>query len=128
LKLIANRHVIKRDDLHYAPAVLTKLEKSGNPLPSKAIPEVKHRQGGSAWFVLRVLEKSPLGLAAHEIKDALSAESDAPASLQKHSQFIYNVLGTLVGAGSVIKKDGKYFLAKGESKPGTNGSGLVAHA
>ena len=109
-RLAKRGEIAKHGGLLYSSKLLKELKARGELLPDVSIG-VQIRPGSSGSFVVSALTKHPNGLSAPELKTVLSAERDAPMSLKKHTQFIYNVFGTLIGAGVVTKKDGIYRLA-----------------
>lgn len=70
-------------------------------------------------LVVEVLGNYQKGLTAPELKKLVAAREDAPKSLQLHGQYIYNVLSTLMGNGTVMRKNGIYRLAKKQERSST---------
>lgn len=79
------------------------------------LPDVGHvtrrRAGGSASFIVEALQEHPGGLTGPQLKEIVSSMDGAPKSMREHGQYIYNLLGTLMGNGSVTKQNGLYKLS-----------------
>jgi hypothetical protein len=102
--------LIRRNGMNMSQALAKKLEGQG-ALPA----ETSSRPRGSGVIVLDVLRKHPGGLSGPQIKKLVAEVPDSPRSLREHGQYIYNILAPMVGSGEVVKVDGLYRLANGES-------------
>lgn len=107
-RLIAKKEAVKSGGLLYATEVFNKLKASGTPLP-EINEELK--RGSSSTVIFEILDKNKKGLTANELKAALAGRNDLPKSMAGHGQYIYTVLGTLVGRGLVKKENNKYVVA-----------------
>lgn len=105
----------KHGGLLYHKQVADRLRAKGVPFPDVTIA-VARRAGGSASLVVETLEQHPKGLTAPELKKLLGARPDAPKSLREHGQYIYNILSTMIGNGTVIRRNGVYRLTKKQER------------
>lgn len=103
--------VVKAGGLLYHSDVTNRILARGEALPDLTI-DLNRRAGSAGSLVVEVLGNYPKGLTAPELKKLVAAREDAPKSLQDHGQYIYNVLSTLMGNGTVLRKNGIYRLAK----------------
>jgi hypothetical protein len=103
--------LVKAGGLLYHRDVANRILARGESLPDLTI-ELNRRAGSAGSLVVEVLSAHPKGLTAPELKKLVAAREDAPKSLQEHGQYIYNVLSTLIGNGSVVRKNGIYRLTK----------------
>jgi hypothetical protein len=106
-KLISRKNAVKHSGLLYSTDVFNKLKEGGAVFPEF---HDEHRRGSSATIVLEILKEHPKGLTANELKAILATREGVPKSISAYGQYIYNVVGGLVGRGSVKKKDDKYVL------------------
>jgi hypothetical protein len=111
-KSIHDGSLVKRGGLLFSPRVVLLLERRGEKLPEDG--QVVHRAGGSALVTQRVLAQHPEGLTGPALKKLVAAEPDAPKSMREHGQYIYNILGTLMGSGAVVKKENLYYLVQAQ--------------
>lgn len=113
---LAERGVlVKAGGLLYHADVAERLRASGNPLPDMTT-EVGRRAGGSSSLVVDALTAHSKGLTAPELKRVIGARDDAPKSLKDHGQYIYNVLSTMLGNGTITRRNGVYRLAKRQER------------
>jgi hypothetical protein len=105
----------KHGGLLYHRTLADRIRASGRAFPDVTI-EVARRAGGSASLVVETLEQHPKGLTAPELKKLLAVREDAPKSLREHGQYIYNILSTLIGNGTVSRRKGVYRLAKKQER------------
>lgn len=110
-KLAERGLLVKHGGLLYHKDVADRIVARGVALPDLTI-ELARRKGGSASFVVEALGQHPKGLTAPDIKKIVGAREDAPKSLREHGQYIYNILATLMGNGTVTRRNGVYKLAK----------------
>lgn len=110
---IANLHqrgdLVKKGGLLYSAAVAHRILREGGELPD-VVFESNRRKGGSAAIIIDVLYEHPKGLNSAELKEIVATVAEAPRSLREHSQYIYNILASTIGAGDVVKVGDKYFL------------------
>jgi hypothetical protein len=107
-KLINAGQAVKHGNLLFSSAVYEILKKN-DELPK--ILETQRRSGSSAELTHMVLSKFTDGLTGPELRKALSQIPDAPKSLREHGQYVYNILGTMMGTGEVVKENGIYRLS-----------------
>lgn len=115
-KLIQAQTVVKHGNLLFAANVIEGIKKNGGTLP--APPEMHRRAGSSAGLIHQVLHGHPEGLTGPALRKLVAELPDAPKSLREHAQYVYNILGTMIGAGDVSKSNGLYRLS---SPKKTNG-------
>lgn len=106
-KLINAGTVIKHGNILYAVSVF-KQKQEADELPR--VPETQRRNGSSAELIRKLLLTRPDGLTGPELRKILSAMPDAPKSLREHGQYVYNILGTMMGIGEVVKENRIYRL------------------
>lgn len=99
--------IVKRSGYLYSAKIVQELEHKGALPPEQPAPP---RTGQSTIVTKRVLQKYPEGIAGPALKKLVAAEPDAPKSMREHGQYIYNVLGAMIGMGIVVKKDNLYVL------------------
>ncbi|WP_038487365.1 hypothetical protein [Janthinobacterium agaricidamnosum] len=121
-KLSEKRVLVKHGGLLYAKKTVDSIIARGESLPEG--PSTQTRSGSSGEIILSILKGHAGGLAAAELKVLISEVPNAPASLKKHSQFIYNVLATLIGSGQVVKMGNLYRLAEKDKAPVGTGASL----
>jgi hypothetical protein len=112
-KLINAGSVVKHGNILFAASVYKK-KKAADDLPS--VPETQRRTGSSAELIRTILTGKPDGLTGPELRKILAAMPDAPKSLREHGQYVYNILGTMMGVGEVIKENSLYRLSTGGGK------------
>ena len=120
-KLSERGLLVKHAGSLYSPTVIESITKRGENLP--AVPEVQTRAGSSGEIILAILDDHAEGLSAADLKKLVDDVPNAPKSLREHSQYIYNVLATLIGSGRVSKSGNLYRLAgNGKAPVGTGAS------
>jgi len=113
-KLSEREALVKHGGLLYSSNVVNLIKARGESLPDE--PDIQIRSGSSGELILSLLGKNLAGLSAKDLKNLASKNPDAPKSLTEHSQYIYNILATLIGSGLVVKQDGLYRQATKASK------------
>lgn len=103
--------IVKAGGLLYSAKLAQEMKKRGEALPDVSA-EVGRRRNGSGAIVLRVLSNYPNGLPGPEIKRIVAEMPEAPRSMREHGQYIYNILGTLIGSGAVARDGGVYRLTR----------------
>lgn len=112
-----NRNILaKSNDRIYLKAYLDKLEAAG-----LIQSEPAGKPANALELSMQIIRKFPDGLTGAQLRDHLIASELAPPSLKKHSQYVYNTLGTLVGTGRVIKEGRIYKAAETAKPPRRNG-------
>lgn len=120
-KLAERKSLLKHGGHLYSSKLVDAILARGETLPEA--PAVQTRSGSSGEIILKILGAHATGLSAPDLKAQLSNVVDAPASLKKHSQYIYNVLATLIGSGQVVKVGSVYQLPEKNKAPvGTGAS------
>lgn len=112
-KLINAGSVVKHGNILFSASVYEK-KKEADELPS--VPETQRRTGSSAELIRIILTGKPDGLTGPELRKILAAMPDAPKSLREHGQYVYNILGTMMGVGEVVKENSLYRLSAGGGK------------
>jgi hypothetical protein len=107
-RLLKDGGGVKHAGRLYSAKVVAAIRKYGGELPQA--PEVARRAGGSASLIVGILQQHSDGLTAINLRKVLQEMPDAPRSLTHHGQYVYNVLGTLIGAGTVVKNGSLYRL------------------
>jgi len=107
-KLINAGAVVKHGNILFSSNIYTR-RKGGGTLP--VLQETQRRAGSSAELIYSALEAHPEGLTGPGLKTVVSAMPGAPKSLREHAQYVYNILGAMMGSGEVIKTYGVYRLA-----------------
>lgn len=110
-RLSERGQLVKHGGFLYSPKVLSGLKARGKDLPE--LPG-RTRPGGSGEIVLSLLREHKEGLTGPELKRLAASVPDAPRSLIDHGQYIYNILGALIGNGAVVKDDGIYKLNRAD--------------
>lgn len=108
-RLAEKGDLIKFGGYLYAGDVYKQLVDAGVKLP---INPDKVRAGSSASLVLDAIDAHPEGISGPDLKRALAKLEDAPSSFREHTQYVYNVVGTLIGKGIVVKDGDLYKRAK----------------
>jgi len=123
-KLVTRNDVVRHGSRFYAPSVYEVLKKNGD------LPEIEGgttlRENGATTLTLGVLRGHPDGLSASDLKVLVGADPAAPKSITEHSQYIYNVLATLIGSGRVVKNGTLYQIAEKATPRGNGASGTHA--
>ena len=120
-KLAEKGTLVKIGGLLYHKDVVTRLTENGQPLPDMTI-EVARRAGGSGSLVVEVLAQHPKGLTAPALRKLFAEREDAPKSLREHGQYIYNILSTLMGNGTIVRRNSVYKLTKKPAGMELNGA------
>jgi len=110
-KLSKNEEIVKHGGLLYCRKLADKLKANGQILPGMEA-DVRRRSGSGGTLVVNVLSEHLNGLTASELKKVLAGMPNAPESIRAHGQYIYNILGTLMGAGTVTRENGVYRLSQ----------------
>lgn len=110
-KLAKNDEIVKHGGLLYSKKLANKLTTNGQMLPEMEA-DVRRRSGSGGALVVSVLSEHLSGLTASELKKVLAEMPNAPESIRAHGQYIYNLLGTLMGAGTVKRENGVYRLSQ----------------
>ncbi len=108
-KVAERGQLIKHGDLLFSSKLVEEMKSRGEDLPEQIGQRV--RSGSSADFVINALKDCPDGLTAQELKKKVGGNSEAPKSIREHGQYIYHILTTLIGSGTVVKKGNLYSLA-----------------
>lgn len=120
-KLAYRKTLLKHGVQLYSSKVVDAIHARGDTLPEA--PSVQTRSGSSGEIIMAILGTHAEGLSAQDLKLLVNNVPDAPASLKKHSQYIYNVLATLIGSGQVVKVGSMYRLPEKSKAPvGTGAS------
>lgn len=106
--------LIKNGGLLYSPKLVEQMRQRGEVLPDVSL-EMRRRAGGSGTVVLEVLSEHPEGLDVQALRNEVIKKPGVPASLEKHTHYIYNVVATLIGQGAVTKDAQGRYRIKGES-------------
>jgi hypothetical protein len=122
-KLFHRGLLVKHGELLFYKEIFDKLTKAGT-LPPQQITTVT--RGGAAQIAMDILRKYPGGLTSVELKKHIVAEPTAPKSIEKHGQYIYNILATLMGSGKVTRIGGIYRAAETARPRGNGASGAKA--
>lgn len=114
-KLVNAGAVVKHGNLLFADKVIKEITAKGGALP--VVPEMARRAGSSAELIHQVLVQHPDGLSGPDLRNIVAGLPEAPKSLREHAQYVYNILGAMMGTGEVSKVDGIYRLmaAKGSA-------------
>ncbi|WP_291519411.1 hypothetical protein [Acidovorax sp.] len=106
-KLTQSGAVVKHGNLLYSAKAMAEAKAKGTLPP---VADIGRRAGSSADLIHGVLLQNPAGLSGPALRKLVSELPDAPKSLRDHGQYVYNILGTMMGAGDVVKEDGIYRL------------------
>jgi len=108
-KMIKAGTLVKHGN-HLFTADLFEDARARGALPDEVM--VGRRPGGSPELVLQVLRAHPEGLSASQLREIFASMPEAPQSLSRHGQYIYNVLSTLVGNAQIVREEGVYRLSQ----------------
>lgn len=111
-KLVNAGSVVKYGFLLFTAANYAQKERAGDLPP---LESAQRKVGTSADLIREVLKKKPDGLTGPELRKIMASIPEAPKSLRDHGQYIYNILGNMMGAGDVVKENSIYRLT-GEVK------------
>lgn len=107
--------LVKNGGRIYSKGLVMAMEARGEPLPDVTI-ETRRREGGTASVIIEILKLHPSGLDANQLRASAATMPGVPSSMSKHSHYIYNVLGTLMGQGIVVKGDDGLYRLKNASE------------
>jgi hypothetical protein len=104
--------LIKSGGLLYSSKLVEEMKARGELLPDVST-EIRRRAGGSGTVVLEVLRANPQGLDANGLRSEMGKLPGISESIKKHTHYIYNVLGTLMGQGEIEKDAQGIYKIKG---------------
>lgn len=112
-KLMDSGTVVKHGNVIYTQEAMEEAKAKGTLPP---ISEVGRRSGSSAELILELLRGYPAGLTANDMRARLARIPGAPKSLYEHGQYIYGILGPMLGTQEVLKDGELYRLGSGGGK------------
>lgn len=116
-RLIKRSEVEQRGKLYYSSYVLDQMIKRGEPIPEGADQPFDENDNTSPALIYRLISNSSNGLTGSQLVDELSMMPEATESILRHPQFVYNVLGSMVKKGLLVKEDRRYLAVARHATP-----------